>query len=312
MNTSGSNAFFMMGLSDFPEHQTFLFVSFLVMYLLNILGNMTLILLVKLDPRLHTPMYFFLGNLSFVDVCYTSSIVPKMLINIVSKVKKITLVDCIFQLYFFLCFACTECFLLAVMAYDRFIAICHPLHYTTIINRKVCILLVIASWSASALHSLLHSLMVSRLQFCGSNKIHHFFCDMAPLLRLSCSDTSINKLLIYTEGGLPVLIPFIIVLTSYVRIISSIVNICSAEGRYKAFSTCSSHLIVVILFYGTIAFMYLRPSSSFSLNYDRIVSVVYTVVAPMLNPFIYSLRNKEVKGALKKIFIKRNINSIER
>ncbi|OCT72847.1 olfactory receptor 1361 [Xenopus laevis] len=304
-NTTGATEFLMLGFTDVPHRQTLLFVSFLFMYLLNILGNMTIILLATLDSHFRTPMYFFLANLSFVDICYTSSIVPKMLINMMSKKKTISLVECVLQLFFFLVFACTECFLLAVMAYDRYIAICNPLHYTMMISKKLCILLVIGSWLVSALHSLLHSLMVSRLTFCGINKVYHFFCDMAPLLRLSCSDTSINKLLIYTEGGLPVLIPFVIVLVSYVRIISSIVKIRSADGRYKAFSTCSSHLTVVILFYGTIAFMYLRPSSSYSLNYDIILSVVYTVVAPMLNPFIYSLRNNEVKAALKKMVIKK-------
>ncbi|XP_053308666.1 olfactory receptor 1-like [Spea bombifrons] len=308
-NYTRSPQFLMLGLSDLPEQQTLLFICFLTMYLLNILGNSTIILLVRADSNLHTPMYFFLGNLSFVDMCYTSSIVPKMLVNILSEKKTVSLVGCISQLYFFLCFACTECFILAVMAYDRYVAICNPLHYTVIINSKICVALVVGSWLASALHSLLHSLMASRMKFCGINTIHHFFCDMAPLLQLSCSDVSLNKLLIYTEGGLPVLIPFIVVLVSYVRIISSIVKIRSTGGRYKAFSTCSSHLIVVVLFYGTIAFMYLRPSSSFSVNYDRIVSVVYTVVAPMLNPFIYSLRNKEVKGAMKKMFIRRKFVS---
>ncbi|XP_053545881.1 olfactory receptor 1361-like isoform X2 [Bombina bombina] len=304
-NSFGTTEFIMLGLSDFQEQQILLFVSFFVMYFLNVLGNMTIILLVRFDNNLHTPMYFFLGNLSFVDMCYTSAIVPKMLANIVSEKKTISLVDCILQLYFFLCFACTECFILAVMAYDRYVAICNPLHYTVIISTRVCVILVISSWLTASLHSLLHSLMASRLIFCGNNKIQHFFCDMAPLLRLACSDTSLNKLLIYTEGGLPVLIPFTIVLISYVRIISAILRVSSTDGRSKAFSTCTSHLIVVILFYGTIAFMYMRPSSSFSLNYDRIVSVVYTVVAPMLNPFIYSLRNKDVKGSMKKLFIKR-------
>ncbi|XP_068098150.1 olfactory receptor 1468-like [Hyperolius riggenbachi] len=275
------------------------------MYLLNVLGNSTIILLVSIDSHLRTPMYFFLGNLSFVDVCYTSSIVPKMLVNIVSNDKTVSLLGCISQLYFFLWFACTECFLLAVMAYDRFVAICNPLHYTVIINQKACFIFVIISWLASALHSLLHSLMASTLTYCGINKVHHFFCDMGPLLQLACSDISINKLLIYTEGGLPVLIPFLIVLYSYIYIISSILKIHSTDGRRKMFSTCSSHLTVVILFYGTIAFMYLRPSSMSSVNYDKVLSVIYTVVAPMLNPFIYTLRNKEVKGAMKKIFVKK-------
>ncbi|KAG8568536.1 hypothetical protein GDO81_014054 [Engystomops pustulosus] len=293
MNSNQSTEFLMLGLSDLPEQQVMLFVIFLIMYLLNLTGNATIIFLVRTEPQLLTPMYFFLSNLSFVDMCYSSAIVPKMLVNIISQDKSVTLFDCISQLYFFLCFACTECFLLAVMAYDRFVAICSPLHYTLIVSRRICILLVVSSWVAAALHSLLHSMMASTLTFCGPNKIYHFYCDMAPLLELACSDISLNKLLIYTEGGLPVLIPFIIVLYSYIRIISSILKIRSTDGRYKAFSTCSSHLTVVILFYGTIAFMYLRPSSRSSVNYDRVVSVVYTVVAPMLNPFIYSLRNKE-------------------
>ncbi|KAM4652141.1 olfactory receptor 1f45-like [Discoglossus pictus] len=304
-NSIGSTTFTMLGFTNFPEQQSLIFVSFLIMYLLNFLGNLTIIVLVIADSRLHKPMYFFLGNLSFVDICYTSSIVPKMLVNIISEKKTISLVECILQLYFFLHFACTECFLLAVMSYDRFVAICNPLHYTVVINKRMCIIFVISSWLAAALHSLLHSLMASTLNFCGINKIQHFFCDMTPLLKLSCSDISLNKILIYTEGGLPVLIPLVIVLISYIRIISAIFKIKSTDGRSKVFSTCSSHLTVVILFYGTIAFMYLRPSSSFSVNYDRIVSVIYTVVAPMLNPFIYSLRNKEVKVAVKKLFSKR-------
>ncbi|XP_044133527.1 olfactory receptor 1F1-like [Bufo gargarizans] len=305
MNSSQNTEFIMVGLSGLPKQQILLFVIFLAMYLFNLIGNSTIIFLVRTDSHLQTPMYFFLGNLSFVDMCYTSAIVPKMLVNLITDDKLITFIGCITQLYFFLCFACTECFLLAVMAYDRFVAICNPLHYMMIISRKFCILVLVSSWLAAALHSLLHSVMASTLTFCGSNKIYHFFCDMTPLLLLACSDISVNKLLIYTEGGLPVLIPFLIVLYSYMRIISSILKIRSTDGRRKVFSTCSSHLTVVILFYGTIAFMYLRPSSRSSVNYDRVVSVVYTVVAPMLNPFIYSLRNKEVKGALKKVFIRK-------
>ncbi|KAM8927113.1 olfactory receptor 1E5-like [Pelodytes ibericus] len=304
-NVSGNPEFLMQGLSDVPEQQLILFVCFLLMYLLNLLGNSTIIVLIRSDSLLSTPMYIFLGNLSFVDMCYTSSIVPKMLSNIILEKKTISLVDCILQLYFFLCFACTDCFLLAAMAYDRYAAICNPLHYAVIMSDTMCVKLVLGSWFASSLHALLHSLMASQLKFCGINTIHHFFCDMQPLLRLACSDVSLNKLLIYTEGGLPVLIPFTIVLISYMRIISTIVRIRSTTGRYKAFSTCSSHLTVVIFFYGTIAFMYLRPPTHISVNYDRIVSVIYTVVAPTLNPFIYSLRNKEVKGVLRKLLIKR-------
>ncbi|XP_063797996.1 olfactory receptor 1E5-like [Pseudophryne corroboree] len=308
MNSSRPTEFLLVGLSDLIKQHTLLFVVFMAMYLLNILGNATIIFLVRVDSHLNTPMYFFLANLSLVDIFYSSTIVPKMLVNIMSEDKSISLAECILQLYFFLFFACTECLLLAVMAYDRFVAICNPLHYMVIISRRVCVLLVVGSWLTACLHSLLHSTMASMLNFCGINIIRHFFCDMAPLLQLACSDTSLNKVLIYTEGGLPVLIPFVIVVYSYARIISSVLKIRSTEGRYKAFSTCSSHLAVVILFYGTIAFMYLRPSSSYSVHYDRIVSVIYTVVAPMLNPFIYSLRNKDVKGALKKVLIaKKNI-----
>ncbi|XP_069802660.1 olfactory receptor 1E5-like [Dendropsophus ebraccatus] len=295
----------MLGFSDHPRQQVLLFVTFLVMYLLNLVGNSTIIFLVRRSSHLRTPMYFFLGNLSFVDMCYTSTIVPKMLVNIVSEDKSMPLVDCISQLYFFLCFTCTECFLLPVMAYDRYVAICNPLRYNLIVSRKSCILLVVFSWLAAALHSMLHTVMASTLTFCGSNKIYHFYCDMAPLLQLACSDISLNKLLIYTEGVLPVLLPFLIVLYSYIRIISSILKIRSSDGRYKAFSTCSSHLTVVILFYGTIAIMYLCPCCKSSVNYDMVVSVVYTVVAPMLNPYIYSLRNKEVKGALMKVFTRK-------
>ncbi|XP_069075160.1 olfactory receptor 1468-like [Pleurodeles waltl] len=300
-NGTTETEFIMLGLSDLPEHQTLLMVVFLTVYLSNIVGNTMIISLTRLDTNLHTPMYFFLGNLSFVDVCFTSSIVPPMLKNMVSLKKTISFHACIAQLFFFLCFACTECILLAAMAFDRYVAICNPLHYMMLMSRKVCIFLVAFSWVLSSLHALLHSLMALRLSFCGHKKIHHFFCDMAPLLTLSCSDTTINKLLIYTEGGMPVAIPFLIVMISYIRIISTILKIRSTHGRWKAFSTCSSHLTVVIFFYSTIAFMYLRPPSTYSIDYDRIVSIVYTVVAPTLNPFIYSLRNKDMKGALRKV-----------
>ncbi|KAM9299023.1 olfactory receptor 1G1-like [Gastrophryne carolinensis] len=281
------------------------------MYLFNLLGNCMIILLVTTDSHLRTPMYFFLGNLSLVDICYTSSIVPKMLVNILSVDKTITLLGCISQLYFFLCFASTECLLLAVMAYDRLVAICHPLHYTAIISQRICLILVTGSWLVAVLHSLLHSLMVSSLTFYGVNKVHHFFCDISPLLLLACSDISLNKLLIYTEGGLPVLLPFILVIYSYTRIISSILKIRTKDGQYKAFSTCSSHLIVVILFYGTIACMYLRPSTIASATYDKVLSVVYTTIAPMLNPYIYSLKNKEVKGSMKRLFIRKKITIVD-
>ncbi|XP_029452799.1 olfactory receptor 1G1-like [Rhinatrema bivittatum] len=292
--------FLLLGFSDLPEHQISLFVLFFTMYLLNLLGNAIMITLVATDHHLHTPMYFFISNLSFVDMCFSSVIVPQMLINIFSENKAISYTACMVQLYFFIAFANIEVVLLAVMAYDRYVAICNPLHYPMLMNKETCLSLLGVCWLSGTLHSLLHTILMCRLSFCSSNKIIHFFCDVPPLFKLSCTDTSLNELVIFTEGSLFDMVPFLFIIASYIRILSTIFKASSVSKRSKAFSTCSSHIVTVTLYYGSLFFMYFRPSTSYSLEYDRIASVIYTAVTPMLNSFIYSLRNKEVKVALKR------------
>ncbi|XP_030047854.1 olfactory receptor 1361-like [Microcaecilia unicolor] len=300
-NQTSVREFLLLGLTEHAELKGFLFAMFLVMYLINILWNGTMILVISGNSKLHTPMYFFLCNLSLVDMSFTTVTVPKMLSNLISDKKSISFSECIAQLYFFIVFTTAESVLLSIMAYDRYVAICKPLHYFTIMNKNVCISMSAAFFITSFLNGLLHTLLIARLSFCNSNKIQHFYCDVTPLLQLSCTDISINELVIFTEGSLMIIVPFIIILTSYIQIIATILKIQSTGGRNKTFSTCSSHLIVVTLFYGTLIFMYFRPSSAYSLEKDRITSVVYNVVSPMLNPFIYSLRNSDVKMALKRV-----------
>ncbi|XP_030047849.1 olfactory receptor 1-like [Microcaecilia unicolor] len=300
-NQTTALEFLLMGLTEHVELQSLLFVVFLAMYMMNLLGNGTMILVIAGNSHLHTPMYFFLCNLSFVDMCFTSVTVPKMLSNLISVSKTISFSECIAQLYFFIVFACSECILLSIMAYDRYVAICHPLHYITIMSKKVCLSMSVVSWIISFLHSLLHTLLIFRLSFCKTKEIQHYFCDLAALIKVSCTDTFINELVVFAEASLLGMAPFFIILISYVCIITTILKIKSTDRRWKTFSTCSSHLTVVTLFYGTLFFMYLRPSSSYSLAKDRITSVVYNVLSPMFNPFIYSLRNREVKMALKRV-----------
>uniref|UniRef100_G1Q7E6 Olfactory receptor n=2 Tax=Myotis lucifugus TaxID=59463 RepID=G1Q7E6_MYOLU len=240
---------------------------------------------------LHTPMYFFLSNLSLVDICFTSTTIPKMLVNIQTQSKVITYEGCITQMYFFILFAVLDNFILTVMAYDRFVAICHPLHYTVIMNPWLCGLLVLVSWIICALDSLLESLMVLRLSFCSDLEIPHFFCELNQVIQLACSDTSLNNIIMYFSAGLLGVGPLAGILYSYSKIISSIRGIPSAQGRYKAFSTCASHLSVVSLFYSTILGVYLSSAASQNAHSSATASVMYTVVTPMLNPFIYSLRN---------------------
>ncbi|XP_030047846.1 olfactory receptor 1C1-like [Microcaecilia unicolor] len=299
MNETEVIEFVLLGLTDRVALRGLLIAVFLAMYLINMLGNGTMISVISGSPQLHSPMYIFLCNLSFVDLCFTSVTVPKMLSNLISNKKTISYSACITQLYFFVAFAGSECVLLSIMAYDRYVAICNPLHYFTIMNKKVCLSMSAACLIICFLNSLLHTLLVYRLSFCNSNLIEHFFCDFTPLLKLSCTDTSINELVLFTEASLIAVLPFLIILISYFRIINAILKIQSTGGRHKTFSTCSSHLTVVILFYGTLIFMYFRPSSSYALEKDKIASVVYNVVSPMVNPFIYSLRNRDVKLALK-------------
>ncbi|XP_006049938.4 olfactory receptor 1L4-like [Bubalus bubalis] len=300
-NQSHITEFLLLGLTSDHKQQVWLFASFLVMYLVNVGGNSVIIAAIQGDVRLHTPMYFFLSNLSFVDICFTNVIVPRMLANMQSKSKKVPFTQCLTQMYFFVACAVTDSFLLAAMALDRYVAICHPLHYTTTMNPRRCFQLVTASWLVSHLHSLTHTILMARLSFCGPNVIHHFFCDVQPLLTLSCSDTSLNELLAFTEGSFVIMSPFIFITVSYVYITRAVLRVPSGRGRYKVFSTCGSHLTVVALYYGTAISVYIRPSSTYSVTKDRVVTVIYTVVIPMLNPFIYSLRNRDMKQALRKL-----------
>ncbi|XP_045633912.1 olfactory receptor-like protein OLF4 [Ursus americanus] len=297
-NDTRNLEFQILGLSEKPEQQPLIFELFLSMYLITVFGNLLLILAVSSDSHLHTPMYFFLATLSFVDICFTSTTVPKMLLNIQTQSKVITYDGCITQMYFFILFAGLDVFLLTVMAYDRFVAICHPLHYTVIMNPWLCGLLVLVSWIISLLHSLLETLVVLRLSFCTEVEIPHFFCELNQMIQLSCSDTFLNNMVMYFGALLLGGGAFIGILYSYSKIVSSIRRISSAQGKYKAFSTCASHLSVVSLFYCMILGVYLSSAAPQSSHASAVASVMYTVVTPMLNPFIYSLRNTDIKRAL--------------
>ncbi|KAG3280112.1 olfactory receptor 7A17-like [Ictidomys tridecemlineatus] len=300
-NDTQLSEFLLLGFSEDPELQPLIFGLFLSVYLVTVLGNLLIILATVSDFHLHTPMYFFLSNLSFVDICFTSTIIPKMLVNLQTQSKAITYAGCITQIYFFTLFVVLDNFLLAVMAYDRFVAICHPLNYTVIMNPHLCGLLVLASWITSALNSLLQSLMVLRLSFCSNLEIPHFFCEIIQVVHLACSDTFLNDLVMYLAAVLLAGCAFAGILYSYSKIVSSICAISSAQGKYRAFSTCASHLSVVSLFYGTGLGVYLSSTVTQNSHSNAAASVMYSVVTPMLNPFIYSLRNKDIKSALMRL-----------
>ncbi|XP_052051398.1 olfactory receptor 1468-like [Apodemus sylvaticus] len=299
--------FLLLGLPIPPEYQHLFYALFLAMYLTTVLGNFIIIIIIRLDSHLHTPMYLFLSNLSFSDLCFSSVTMPKLLQNMQSQVPSIPYADCLTQMYFFLFFADLESFLLVAMAYDRYVAICFPLHYTSIMSPKLCVILVVLSWMLTTSHAMLHTLLLTRLSFCENNVIPHFFCDLSALLKLACSDIHINELVVLFIGGLVVILPFLLIIVSYARIISSILKVPSSRGIHKVFSTCGSHLSVVSLFYGTIIGLYLCPSANNSTLKDTVMSMMYTVVTPMLNPFIYSLRNRDMKGALKRVLQKKAI-----
>ncbi|XP_008710245.1 olfactory receptor 7A17-like [Ursus maritimus] len=300
-NDTEISEFYLLGFSEKPELQPLIFGLFLSMYLITVFGNLLLILAVSSDSHLHTPMYFFLANLSFVDICFTSTTVPKMLWNIQTQSKVITYEGCITQMYFFLLFIGLDNFLLAVMACDRFVAICHPLHYTVMMKPTYCTLLVLMSWIMSALNSLLQSLMVLWLSFCREVGLSHFFCEINQVVQLACSENFLNDMVMHFAAGLLGGASLAGILYSYSKIISSICGISSAQGKYKAFSTCSSHLLVVSSFYCTGLGVYLSSAAPQSSHASAVTSVMYTVVTPMLNPFIYSLRNRDIKRALKRI-----------
>ncbi|XP_069083501.1 olfactory receptor 5AP2-like [Pleurodeles waltl] len=292
--------FILLGLTNNPQLQPLLFFVFLMFYLATLIGNLGIIILITKDSRLHTPMYFFLKNLSFLDLFYSSVITPKMLANLVSETKAISFIGCALQMYLFGSSVTVECLLLAVMAYDRYIAICNPLLYPITMNTTMCVRWVAASYTTGFVSAVIHSSSTFTLSYCGPNVIKHFYCDVPPLLKISCSDTTLVEILMFLFGGLAEMTSLLVILTSYFSIISSILKIHSSAGRSRAFSTCASHLTAVCLFYGTIIFMYLRPPSAYSLEQDRVASVFYTVLIPMINPLIYSLRNSDVKEAFRK------------
>ncbi|XP_005887618.2 olfactory receptor 7A10 [Bos mutus] len=301
-NNTQISRFLLLGISKEAEIQSLIFGLFLSMYLITVFGNLLIILAVSLDSHLHTPMYFFLSNLSFVDICFTSTTIPKMLWNIQTQSQVITYEGCITQMYFYILFAELDDILLTVMAYDRYVAICHPLHYMVIMNLRLCGLLVLISWVLIALYSLLHSLMVLGLSFCPEMQISHFFCELSQVVQLASSDNFLNNIVMYFAAVLMGVGPFAGILYSYSKIVSCICKITSAQGKYKAFSTCVSHLFVVSLFYFTALGVYLSSAATHTSHSSTVASVMYTVVTPLLNPFIYSLRNKDIKGALKRFY----------
>ncbi|XP_050774123.1 olfactory receptor 4E1-like isoform X2 [Gopherus flavomarginatus] len=290
--------FILLGLSSNPEMQLILFMVFLPIYLLTLAGNILIMVTIIHDRHLHTPMYFFLTNLSFIDVCHTSVTVPKMLSDFLSAEKTISFGGCVAQMFFLHLFTCTEIFLLTVMAYDRYVAICNPMHYLTVMNHKVCLLLTAAVWLGGTVHSIALTSMTIKLPYCGPREIDNFFCDVPPVIRLACTNTYIIEVLIISNSGLISVVCFMVLVGSYGVILVSLRNRFS-EGRRKALSTCAAHLTVVTLFLGHCIFIYSRPSTSFS--EDKVVSVFFTAITPLLNPIIYTLRNEDMKRALNKL-----------
>ncbi|XP_044840966.1 olfactory receptor 6B1-like [Mauremys mutica] len=299
-NQTSITEFILLGFGSLQELQTPLFLLFLMIYIVTVAGNILIIALIVTDQNLHTPMYFFLGNLSCLETCYTSTILPRMLAGLLTRDRTISIAGCFVQYYFFGCLAGSECYLLAAMSYDRYLAICKPLHYTMMMNGRFCLLLITGSWIICFVINSIIIFLLSHLIFCGPNEIDHFFCDLTPLINVSCSDTELIELLAFILSSLIALGPFLLTLTSYMCIIATIVRIPSASRRHKAFSTCSSHLIVVTIFYGTLILVYLLPKTHTLIDLNKLFSLFYTVLTPLANPLIYSLRNKEVSKALSK------------
>ncbi|KAL2765581.1 olfactory receptor 1A1 [Daubentonia madagascariensis] len=302
-NQSSTLDFILLGLTSQQEQEDFFFILFLFIYPITLIGNMLIILAIHFDIRLHNPMYFFLANLSLVDIFFSSVTIPKMLANHLLGSKSISFGRCITQMYFMLVMANVDSYILAVMAYDRAVAISRPLHYTTIVSPKSCILLLVGSWMVGNANSLPHTLLTASLSFCGNQEVANFYCDIASLLKLSCSDIYLNVKMMYLGVGV-FCMPLLCIIISYVWVFSTVLRVPSTKGVLKAFSTCGSHLTVVSLYYGTVMGMYFRPLTSYSLK-DAVLTVMYMAVTPMLNPFIYSLRNRDMKAALRKLFCKR-------
>ncbi|XP_037350457.1 olfactory receptor 1A1-like [Talpa occidentalis] len=302
-NQSSNLDFILLGISGQQEQEYVFFIFFLFIYPITLIGNLLIILAIRSDNRLHNPMYFLLANLSFVDICFSSVTIPKMLVNHILGSKAISFGGCLTQMCFMLALGNTDSYILAAMAYDRAVAISRPLHYTTIMSPKACVLLVVGSWVIGNSNAIPHTLLTARLSFCGNWEVANFYCDIASLLKLSCSDIQFNVKMMYL--GVSVFsVPLVCITISYVRVFSTVLKVPSTNGVRKAFSTCGSHLTVVSLYYGTVMGMYFRPLTSYSLK-DAVVTVMYIAVTPMLNPFIYSLRNKDMKAALGKLFSKR-------
>ncbi|KAG8593554.1 hypothetical protein GDO81_000874 [Engystomops pustulosus] len=288
--------FFLLGLSTAPHIQVIGFFIFFIMYIITLAGNCLLLITVRISPKLHTPMYFFLSNLSFIDICFSSTIVPVILVNTISTGNSISVEGCMIQMFCSLILGVSECVLLAIMAYDRFVAICRPLHYSSVMNMRFCIILALIPWIVGFTNSTIQVHITWKLPFCRTHHVDHFFCEVPAFLRLSCRDPWLNEIAMYVAAGIIVLCSFLLTLVSYFYIISTILRIHSSQGRRAVFSTCTSHLTVVTLYYGTLMSIYLQPRSYHSVEKDKIASVLYTVVTPMLNPIIYSIRNKEVKN----------------
>ncbi|XP_048372533.1 olfactory receptor 2AP1-like [Sphaerodactylus townsendi] len=299
-NRTAITSFIILGFGNVEDLNVLLFLLFLAIYLVTLLGNLLIVVLVMAEQHLHTPMYFFLANLSFLESCYTSTILPRMLASFVTGDKTISLSGCILQMHFFSVLAAAECYLLAAMSYDRYVAICKPLHYTTLMNEKVCVLLVALSWMVGLLLITILTYLLSQLKFCNQYTINHFFCDFTPIVQLSCSDTQPAEIAVFITSSIGILPTFLITVTSYAFIITAILKIPSSTGRQKAFSTCSSHLTVVSIFYGSLMAVYVFPTTGKFQDLNKVFSFLYTVLTPMANPFIYSLRNKEVRNSLRK------------
>nr|XP_006132735.1 olfactory receptor 10C1-like [Pelodiscus sinensis] len=301
-NHTTVTGFILLGLSEVPIFQPLVFAMLLCLYIVTVMANTLIVVIINADHTLHTPMYFFLTQLSCLEVCYTSITIPKMLESLANQAD-ISFMGCAMQMFFFLFFGVAECFFLASMAFDRYVAICDPLRYTVVVSRRLCGQLALGSWACGAAVGVGHTVFIFSLPFCGS-LIDHFFCEIQPLMELLCGGPSLNAAHIIAVAVLAIVVPFLLIIFSYSCITATILRMSSSAGRHKAFSTCSSHLAVVTLFYGTVGFMYLRPKSSYFPPVDKLVSLLYAVVTPLLNPIIYSLRNKEVKGALRKLWNK--------
>ncbi|XP_037653499.1 olfactory receptor 13C4 [Choloepus didactylus] len=306
--------FILLGLSGHPKLEITFFALILIMYLVILTGNGVLIIVSVFDVHLHTPMYFFLGNLSFLDICYTSSSVPSTMMSLITKKRNISFSGCAVQMFLGFAMGSTECFLLGMMAFDRYVAICNPLRYPVIMSKVVYVLMATISWLSGVINSIVQTALAMQLPFCGNNIINHFLCEILAVLKLACADTSLNIITMLVSNVIFLVLPLLVIFFSYILILYTILRMKSATGRHKAFSTCSSHLTVVIIFYGTIFFMYAKPKSQDMLGKNKmqasegLISVFYGVVTPMLNPIIYSLRNKDVKAAVKYLLSRKTVN----